>query len=320
MGSCNASLSGSRNLSILEGLVLLFSLFLRPAVLMKYITNAVATNFTHFSRKNLHKGNTPNVIRQGGSAAMNFLLMDKYKTAISPLLMWTMHLPSNRAPEKRQKRRALISSFLSGGLAGGTVTTALYPIEFVRTRLAMDVGRGTADAPRLYPGGMRDVCTSIWRADGWRGFYQGYGVALAGVVVYRALHLGGYDAVKTEILHSRGHRVSLGDFRIVGEKNNNVLSGSNNTLTMGERYLAAQIVSITAGTACYPIDSIRRRMMMQAGVPIEVRLYKNSLDCFRKVLASEGIRGFFLGIGPNLVRSFGAALLLVSYDVFKFVI
>ena len=34
-------------------------------------------------------------------------------------------------------------------------------------------------------------------------------------------------------------------------------------------------------------------------------------------MASEGMRGFYLGLGPNLVRSFGAALLLVSYDVFR---
>jgi len=266
------------------------------------------------------RGNTPNVIRQGATSAMNFLFMDWYKGAISPFLVWSLQLPSNRDPEMRQKRRSLLSSFLSGGLAGGTVTTVLYPVEFVRTRLAMDVGRGTVDAPRLYPGGTRDVCLSILRADGWRGLYQGYGIALAGVVLYRALHLGGYDAVKTEILHRRGHHIALGDFHITNGKNriahtdrNNILLG----LTMGERYLAAQIVSIVAGTVCYPIDSIRRRLMMQAGLPREERLYNNSFDCFRRVIATEGARGFYLGIGPNLVRSFGAALLLVSYDVFK---
>lgn len=267
---------------------------------------------------------------------MNFLLMDWYKTAISPLLTWTLRLPSDRSPEKRQKRRALFSSFLSGGLAGGTVTTVLYPVEFVRTRLAMDVGKGTVDAPRMYPGGMRDVCRSIWKADGWRGLYQGYGIALAGVVLYRALHLGGYDAVKTEILHRRGHHVAPDGFRIMDNKHRIIMSGANNSvpqngfvdskdkatlgLSMGERFLAAQIVSITAGTACYPIDSIRRRLMMQAGLPREKRLYKNSFDCLKKVSASEGVRGFYLGIGPNLVRSFGAALLLVSYDVFKVLI
>eukprot|EP00584_Thalassiosira_punctigera_P020231 CAMPEP_0172551568 /NCGR_PEP_ID=MMETSP1067-20121228/40079_1 /TAXON_ID=265564 ORGANISM="Thalassiosira punctigera, Strain Tpunct2005C2" /NCGR_SAMPLE_ID=MMETSP1067 /ASSEMBLY_ACC=CAM_ASM_000444 /LENGTH=359 /DNA_ID=CAMNT_0013339373 /DNA_START=149 /DNA_END=1225 /DNA_ORIENTATION=- len=231
------------------------------------------------------RGNTPNVIRQGGTSAMNFLLMDWYKKAISPLLVWSLQLPSNRDHEKRQKRRVFLSSFLSGGLAGGTVTTVLYPVEFVRTRLAMDVGKGTPDAPRLYPGGIRDVCLSIWRADGWRGLYQGYGIALAGVVLYRALHLGGYDAVKTEILHRRGHRAAIGDFHITNDKKvieltnkSNLLLGgtsgesrslSSASLTMGERFLAAQIVSIVAGTACYPIDSIRRRLMMQAGLPKE---------------------------------------------------
>jgi solute carrier family 25 (adenine nucleotide translocator) protein 4/5/6/31 len=245
---------------------------------------------------------------QAGTAAMNFLLMDWYKIAITPLLHWSLSLPSDRSEEKRKKRRALISSFLSGGLAGGTVLTALYPLVFARTRLAMDVGNNTIDAPRKYPAGMRDVYRTIWSADGWRGFYQGYGIALAGVVVYRALHLGGYDALKTEILHRRGVRVKSDNFSI---------DRSRSDLTMMERFLAAQIVSITAGTACYPIDSIRRRLMMQAGLGSDERLYKNSFDCFRKVFTSEGIRGFYLGIGPNLIRSFGAAVLLVSYDAFK---
>ena len=194
---------------------------------------------------------------------MNFLLMDWYKSAISPLLIWSLQLPSNRDPEKRQKRRALISSFLSGGLAGGTVTTVLYPVEFVRTRLAMDIGKGTKDAPRMYSG-MHDVCSSILKADGMRGLYQGYGIALAGVVLYRALHLGGYDAVKTEILHRRGHQISLlgGEITFADDTKSRE-SRESESLTIGERFLAAQIVSIVAGTACYPIDSIRRRLMMQ---------------------------------------------------------
>ena len=135
----------------------------------------------------------------------------------------------------------------------------LYPVEFVRTRLAMDVGRGTLDVPRLYPGGTKDVCTTIWRTDGWRGLYQGYGIALFGVVLYRALHLGGYDAVKTEILHRRG----LGEFNTQPSSCEKIKILPESGLTICERFLAAQIVSIFAGTACYPIDSIRRRLMMQ---------------------------------------------------------
>jgi solute carrier family 25 (adenine nucleotide translocator) protein 4/5/6/31 len=250
------------------------------------------------------RGNTPNVLRQGGAAALNFMLMDWYKYAIAPVLNATLALPSQRPHEDRKKRRKIISSFLSGGLAGGTTTTVLYPIEFMRTRLALDLGSSSSDTcKRMYPRGMRDVFCTIWKTDGWRGMYQGYGIALTGVVLYRALHLGGYDACKTELLYRR--------------KKENKGVDLDASMTMGERFMIAQIVSIVAGTICYPIDSVRRRLMMQAGQPGDARLYSNSIHAFQRIFLEEGVRGFYLGIGPNLMRSFGGALLLVAYDVFK---
>jgi len=239
------------------------------------------------------RGNAANVLRQGGSAAMNFMLMDLYKASVTPMLDVTLSVPSWRNEEKRRKRRSIISSFLSGGLAGGTATTVLYPIEFLRTRLALD--NGTTRLTRQYPNGMRDVLYSTLRVDGLKGLYQGYGIALGGVVLYRALHLGGYDALKTHLNYSSSH----------------------NQISITQRFFIAQIVSIVAGTICYPIDSVRRRLMMQAGQKLSHRKYVNSYDCFRKIWCSEGIKGFYLGIGPNLLRSVGGALLLVSYDVFK---
>jgi len=180
---------------------------------------------------------------------------------------------------------------------GGTTTTVLYPIDFLRTRLAMDVG--SSSDLRRYPRGMRDVLYHTLKADGIKGIYQGYGIALSGVVVYRALHLGGYDACKTEIIHWRRKSAQAAD------------------LSLAERFFAAQFVSIVAGSACYPIDSVRRRLMMQAGLPKASRIYYNSIDCFQKVWKAEGMKGFYLGIGPNIFRSFGGSVLLVGYDVFK---
>ena len=247
------------------------------------------------------------------------MLMDWYKVAITPVMNLSLSLPSKRPHPLRKKRRKILSSFLSGGLAGGTTTTFLYPIEFLRTRLAVDIGTSngkqtnTTNTPtgaqikikRLYPNGMRDVFCAIWKTDGVRGLYQGYGIALSGVVLYRALHLGGFDACKTELLYRRQKSLSASS------------SDNDLTMTMGERIAIAQIVSIVAGTICYPIDSVRRRLMMQAGLPCNERQYKNSIHAFRKIWVSEGVRGFYLGIGPNLIRSVGSALLLVSYDVFK---
>jgi solute carrier family 25 (adenine nucleotide translocator) protein 4/5/6/31 len=248
------------------------------------------------------RGNFPNIIRQGGTSALNFLFMDRYKQIITPISNWMDGSSSNQKENHdSRKRQRLITSFLSGGLAGGSTTTLLYPLDFLRTRLAMDMGNKLES--RMYPRGMRDVLISIWKTDGLRGYYQGYGIALSGVVLYRALHLGGYDVCKAEFSELK---MKLWNH-----------SESASSLSWGERIFIAELVSLFAGTVCYPIDSVRRRLMMQSGVPSHLRPYHNSIHAFRKIWMEEGLRGFFLGIGPNIFRSVSGALLLVSYDLFK---
>ena len=151
---------------------------------------------------------------------------------------------------------------------------------------------------RIYPNGMRDVTRNIWRSDGFKGFYKGYGIALASVTVYRVVYLGGYDFLKSEM------HVNNGD-------------GRGAPPTIGQKFLAAQSVSMAASISYYPLDSVRRRMMMEAGKLDHQRMYRNSLHCAQRILKEEGPRGFYLGIGADLVRSVGAALVLVSYDEIK---
>eukprot|EP00588_Corethron_pennatum_P013512 CAMPEP_0194277190 /NCGR_PEP_ID=MMETSP0169-20130528/9575_1 /TAXON_ID=218684 /ORGANISM="Corethron pennatum, Strain L29A3" /LENGTH=361 /DNA_ID=CAMNT_0039021095 /DNA_START=184 /DNA_END=1269 /DNA_ORIENTATION=- len=239
------------------------------------------------------RGNSANVVRQAGNAGLNFVLMDHYRSIIRPLN--ALSSVDGHHSDRQHRRRNQISSFLSGGLAGGTATTVLYPFEFMRTRLAMDVGVGST---RTYPRGtMREVFCSTLQTDGMGGLYRGYGVALSGVVLYRALHLGGYDAAKSELAaYSREGEVT----------------------GFWTKFGVAQAVSLTAGTICYPIDSVRRRLMMQSGLPPgSERRYNNAIACFAKIWQREGLRGFYLGIFPNMWRSVGGAVLLVSYDEFK---
>ncbi|KAI2623459.1 mitochondrial carrier domain-containing protein [Xylaria nigripes] len=51
----------------------------------------------------------------------------------------------------------------------------------------------------------------------------------------------------------------------------------------------------------YPIDLVKTRMQNQRGADPGQRLYKNSIDCFRKVVANEGFRGLYSGVLPQLV-------------------
>jgi solute carrier family 25 aspartate/glutamate transporter 12/13 len=61
--------------------------------------------------------------------------------------------------------------------------------------------------------------------------------------------------------------------------------------------------SIAGGIgACsvYPIDLVKTRMQNQRFASPGDRIYKNSIDCFRTVLGTEGVRGLYRGIFAQL--------------------
>lgn len=56
-----------------------------------------------------------------------------------------------------------MGSLLAGGLAGSTSMCFVYPLDFARTRLGVDLGRGPAD--RMFTG-LSDCITKIFKSDG----------------------------------------------------------------------------------------------------------------------------------------------------------
>ncbi|KAH0266732.1 hypothetical protein KCU91_g10569, partial [Aureobasidium melanogenum] len=51
----------------------------------------------------------------------------------------------------------------------------------------------------------------------------------------------------------------------------------------------------------YPIDLVKTRMQNQRKARVGQLLYKNSIDCFSKVIRNEGVRGLYSGVLPQLV-------------------
>ncbi|KAJ1675441.1 mitochondrial aspartate-glutamate transporter agc1 [Spiromyces aspiralis] len=54
-------------------------------------------------------------------------------------------------------------------------------------------------------------------------------------------------------------------------------------------------------TVVYPIDLVKTRMQNQRSAVVGEIMYKNSFDCFKKVLRNEGAMGLYRGLGPQLV-------------------
>ncbi|SPO32072.1 related to calcium-binding mitochondrial carrier protein [Ustilago trichophora] len=62
------------------------------------------------------------------------------------------------------------------------------------------------------------------------------------------------------------------------------------------------IAGSVGATLVYPIDLVKTRMQNQRSAVVgEPLMYKNSIDCVKKVFRNEGLRGFYSGLGPQLL-------------------
>lgn len=73
-------------------------------------------------------------------------------------------------------------------------------------------------------------------------------------------------------------------------------------------------VTVTAGLASYPIDTVRRRMMMTSGEAVK---YNGSIDCGVQIVKQEGVKALFSGAGANILRGIAGAGVLAGYSKFK---
>jgi len=180
-----------------------------------------------------------------------------------------------------------LGNLASGGAAGATSLCFVYPLDFARTRLAADVGKGTAE--REFSG-LGNCLSKIFKSDGLVGLYRGFGVSVQGIIIYRAAYFGFFDTAKGMLPNPK-------------------------TTPFLVSWAIAQTVTTVAGIISYPFDTVRRRMMMQSGR--SEKLYKNTIDCWGKIYKTEGGGAFFKGAFSNVLRGTGGALVLVLYDEIK---
>jgi hypothetical protein len=76
-------------------------------------------------------------------------------------------------------------------------------------------------------------------------------------------------------------------------------------------FLLGWAVTTGAGIASYPLDTIRRRMMMTSGEKVH---YKNMLDAGAQIVKTEGAASLFKGAGANILRGVAGAGVLSMYD------
>merc|ERR1712203_23636 len=176
-------------------------------------------------------------------------------------------------------------NILSGGVAGSLSLTFVYSLDYCRTRLANDAK--TKSGTRQY-NGMIDVYVKTIKSDGIQGLYRGFAISAVGIFIYIGMYFGLYDTLKPMLLGADAG--------------------------VGASFILGWAVTITSGLMSYPIDTVRRRMMMTSGAAVK---YKNSLDCGMQVIKGEGFMSLMKGAGANVLRGVAGAGVLAGFDAFK---
>ena len=120
--------------------------------------------------RGLWRGNGINIIKIAPESAVKFAAYDFFKRKI-------------RGPTDRD---LLISErFCAGSLAGGVSQTVIYPMEVMKTRLAL---RKTNEF-----NGILDCAKQLYQNGGLRVFYRGYIPNLLGILPYAGIDLAVYE-------------------------------------------------------------------------------------------------------------------------------
>ncbi|KAL7604713.1 hypothetical protein Lser_V15G17535 [Lactuca serriola] len=175
---------------------------------------------------------------------------------------------------------------LAGGMAGAVAQTAIYPMDLVKTRLQTFASVNTK-VPSL-----GKLSKDIWVHEGPRAFYRGIVPSLFGIIPYAGIDLAAYETLKemsrTYILEDSepGPLVQLGCGTVSGA---------------------------LGATFVYPLQVVRTRMQAQA--PGGSTAYNGMSDVFMRTYQKEGMRGFYKGLLPNLLKVVPAAS--ITYMVYE---
>lgn len=219
--------------------------------------------------RSLWRGNGINVIKIAPESALKFMAYEQIK----------------RLMGSSGETLGITERFVAGSLAGVIAQSTIYPMEVLKTRLAL---RKTGQYK-----GISDCAKQIMRGEGVAAFYKGYVPNMLGIIPYAGIDLAVYETLKNTWLQRYGtDSADPGVFVL----------------------LACGTVSSTCGQlASYPLALVRTRMQAQASVQGASQVSMTGL--FKQIMKTEGPTGLYRGLTPNFLKVIPAVS--ISYVVYE---
>eukprot|EP00056_Hartaetosiga_gracilis_P001687 m.46905 g.46905 ORF g.46905 m.46905 type:complete len:369 (+) comp10736_c0_seq1:126-1232(+) len=168
----------------------------------------------------------------------------------------------------------------SGIIAGNIALFAVNPVWVVKTRMILQT---KSDATQYKS--MRHAFQTIWRTEGLNGFYRGIFPGMLGTA-HGGLQFMVYEALKKKFKKTP----------------------TQQKLETIDYLIAATLSKWFAGIITYPYQVVRSREQMRGNTLSALSIFKNTWREF-------GLRGFFKGVGPYLLRTVPATcIVFVAYE------
>ncbi|KAN0027800.1 hypothetical protein ACTFIV_009624 [Dictyostelium citrinum] len=157
------------------------------------------------------------------------------------------------------------------GASSGVVSVAItHPLDVIKTHI-------TVISPTA--ANIKDVTKGIFRDLGVMGFFRGLSAGILNIAPFAALNFTFYETIKEKTQQYILKSPPLYAPSIYG-----AISGG---LTM---------------TILYPLDVVKRRIMLQHFDRNELPRYKNFIDAIIKITKTEGISALYKGIRPAYLK------------------
>ncbi|XP_064078368.1 mitochondrial adenyl nucleotide antiporter SLC25A25-like isoform X4 [Macrobrachium nipponense] len=225
--------------------------------------------------RSLWRGNGINVLKIAPESALKFAAYEQAKRMVLQF------------GGSRERELTIYERFVAGSFAGGFSQTVIYPLEVLKTRLAL---RKTGQYKSII-----DAAKKIHKHEGIRSFYRGYVPNLLGIIPYAGIDLAIYETLKKTYIDHHAGNATPSVFVII----------------------ACGAFSSSCGQiASYPLALVRTRLQAQVITPGVVQTHPVTMSgLFRHIVATEGLVGLYRGITPNFMKV--APAVSISYVVYE---
>uniref|UniRef100_A0A0N5APR8 EF-hand domain-containing protein n=1 Tax=Syphacia muris TaxID=451379 RepID=A0A0N5APR8_9BILA len=236
------------------------------------VLSALKLLFEEGGLKSFWRGNGVNVAKIAPESALKFMAYEQMKRVLLRM--------------KGEGELTGLERFVAGSSAGAISQTIIYPMEVLKTRLAL---RKSGELDK----GLISFAKKMAKSEGMMCFYKGYVPNLLGIIPYAGIDLAVYETLKSLYVQRCEDGSEPGAIA----------------------FLCCGTCSTTCGQlASYPLALVRTRLQARA-ISGNLNQPDTMVGQVQYILKNEGFFGLYRGIAPNFMKVIPAVG--ISYVVYE---